>query len=123
MKNRPLSSPLPVPPATRAEVTKFLKELQQFRAKGHHPFTESEVKKFDEAGVKAYLDKMTAGSQQAISRRIMMDILKSSRSASGETPKRKRKPEFKKAAEKAKTTRRHNKKGAARKRKKASRRR
>ena len=34
MKNRPLPSPHPVPPATRAEVDKFLKGLQRFRAKG-----------------------------------------------------------------------------------------
>jgi hypothetical protein len=121
MKNRPLPSPPPVPPATRAEVTKFLKGLHRFRAKGRHPFEESEVKKFDEAGVKAYLDKMTAGSQQAISRRIMMDILKSSPSAVGDTPARKRKPTAKKTA-KAKSARPSKKKGAAAKKKKAARR-
>jgi hypothetical protein len=98
MRNRPLSSPPPVPPATRAEVVEFLKGLQHFRAKGLQPFEESSIRKFDEAGVKAYLDKMTAGEQQAISRRIMIDVLKSSRSAGGETPGRKRKPAAKKAA-------------------------
>jgi hypothetical protein len=80
MRNRPLPSPQAVPPATRAEVDKFLKGLQEFRAKGidkDAPLDEAEVKKYDEAGVKALLDNMTVGSQQAIARRIMMDILKS----------------------------------------------
>jgi hypothetical protein len=120
MRNRPLSSPAPVPPATRAEVAKFLKGLQRFRAKDLKPFEESSIKNFDEAGVKAYLDKMTAGEQQAISRRIMMDILKSSPSAGGETPARKRKPAPKKAA-KAKAS--PKKKAAAVGKKKAGRRR
>jgi hypothetical protein len=77
MKNRPLPSSPSVPPATRAEVERFLKGLQQFRAKGDHPLDEAEVRKYDEAGVKQYLDKMTVGSQQGIARRIVMDILKS----------------------------------------------
>jgi hypothetical protein len=89
MKNRPLTSPLPVPPASQAQVDEFLKGLQQFRAKGDQPFVESEVKKYDEAGVKAYFDKMTVGSQQAIARRIMMDILKSSPSKDQLEPTRK----------------------------------
>jgi hypothetical protein len=98
MRNTPLSSPPPLPPATRAEVAEFLKGLHRFRAKGLQPLEESSIRKFDEAGVKAYLDKMTAGEQQAISRRIMMDILKSSPLAGGERPARKRKPAAKKAA-------------------------
>jgi hypothetical protein len=121
MRNRPLSSPPPVPPATRAEVTKFLKGLQRFRAKGLQPFEESSIKKFDEAGVKAYLDKMTVGEQQAISRRIMMDILKSSPSAGAETPARKRKPAAKKPAKakaKAKPKASPKKKSAAAKKRK-----
>jgi hypothetical protein len=80
MKNRPLPSPQPVLPATRAEVKKYLKGLQGFRAKGLDkdvPLDEAEVKKYDQAGVKAFLDNMTVGSQQAIARRIMMDIMKS----------------------------------------------
>ncbi len=122
MRNRPLSSPPPVPPATRAEVTKFLKGLQRFRAKGLQPFEESSIKKFDEAGVKAYLDKMTVGEQQAISRRIMMDILKSSPSAGWETPARKRKPTAKKPAKakakaKPKASPKKKKSTAAKKRK------
>jgi hypothetical protein len=82
MKNKPLQSPPLAPPATRAQVEKFLKELQQFRAKGFAPLDEVgpldevEVKKYDQAGVKDYLDKITAGMQQSIARRIMMDILK-----------------------------------------------
>src|SRR3954454_22054134 len=121
MRNRPVTSPPPVPPATRAEVAKFLKGLQQFRAKGVETFNEQEVKKFDEAAVKAYLDKMRAGDQQAISRRIMMDILKSSLTAAGDTPGRKRKLAAKKPA-KAKAKAGPKKKAAAT-RKKASRRR
>src|SRR5689334_16496677 len=112
MRNRPLSSPPPVPPATRAEVAKFLKGLQRFRAKGLQPLEEPSIKNFDEAGVKAYLDKMTVGEQQAISRRIMMDILKSSPSAGAETPARKRKPTAKKPA-KAKAKANPKKKSAA----------
>jgi hypothetical protein len=80
MRNRPLTSPQPVLPATRVEVEKFLKGLQGFRAKGigkNVSLDEAEVKKYDEAGVKAFLDNMTVGSQQAIARRIMMDIMKS----------------------------------------------
>jgi hypothetical protein len=122
MKNRPLPSPPPVPPATRAEVVRFLKGLQQFRAKGRRPFDEAEVKKYDEAGVKAYLDKMTTGSQQGIARRIMMDILKSSPSKGGEKPERKRKPTRKKAP-KAKSTRASKKKRSPAKKQKANRRR
>lgn len=120
MKNRPLTSPPPVPPATRAEVARFLKGLQQFRSKGKRPFDEAEVRKFDEAGVKAYLDKMTVGSQQAISRRIMMDILKSSPATGSEKPGRKKKPAAKKA--KAKPTRAPKKKRSAVKKTKAARR-
>jgi hypothetical protein len=56
MKNKPLSSPEPVSPATRAEVDAFLEGLQEFRAKGDQPLDEAEVKKYDEAGVKAYLE-------------------------------------------------------------------
>jgi hypothetical protein len=77
MKNKPLPSPAPVSPATRAQVDAFLKGLQEFRAKGEQPLDEAEVKKYDKAGVKAYFDKMSFGSQQGIARRIMMDILKS----------------------------------------------
>jgi hypothetical protein len=77
MKNRPLSSPEPVPPATRAEVETFIKGLQQFRAKGDHPFDEADIRKYDQAGLKKFLDDMTVGSQQGIARRIIMDILKS----------------------------------------------
>lgn len=118
MKNRPLPSPPPVPPATRAEVDSFLKGLQQFRAKGRQPFDEAEIRKYDEAGVKAYLDKMTVGSQQGIARRIMMDIMKSSPGK----PERKGKPAGKKAA-KAKSTRTSKKKRPAVKKKKTGRRR
>jgi hypothetical protein len=88
MRNRPLSSPPPVPPATRSEVDQFLKGLQEFRA--------MEGKAVDEAGIKQYLDKMTVGSQQAIARRIMMDILKAPSSKRPDGAKRKRKPPKKK---------------------------
>src|ERR1700730_8292832 len=96
MKNKPLPSPPPVPPATRAQVDKFLKGLQEFRAKGDQPLDEAEVKKYDEAGVKAYLDKMTVGLQQGIARRIMMDILKSPPSKRRKEPEPKRRPTKKK---------------------------
>jgi hypothetical protein len=119
MKNRRLPSPSPLPPATRAEVDRFLKGLQQFRAKGQRPFDEAEAKKYDEAGVKAYLDKMTVGSQQGIARRIMMDILKSSPAGLGK-PAGKRKPARKEV--KTKSTRPSKKRQSAVKKKRAGRR-
>lgn len=121
MKNRLLTSPPPVPPATQAEVDRFLRGLQRFRNKGKRPFDEAEVRKFDEAGVKAYLDKMTVGSQQAIARRIMMDILKSSPATGSGKRGRKKKPAVKKAA-KAKRTPDSKKKRSAVKKTKAARR-
>ena len=117
MRNRPLSSPPPVPPATRAKVAKFLKGLQQFRAKGLELFDESSIRKYDETEVKAYLDKMTVGEQQAISRRIQMDILKSSPLKGGETRSRKQKSATRKASKASPKV-----KAAAVKKKKAGRR-
>jgi hypothetical protein len=96
MRNRPLPSPPPVPPATRSEVDKFLKGLQEFRAK--------DGKAIDEAGIKNYLNKMIVGSQQAIGQRIMMDILKSSPSNRRDEPERKRKRPKRKPTEKTKTS-------------------
>jgi hypothetical protein len=125
MKNKPLPSPTPVPPATRAEVDRFLKGLQEFRAKGIHedaPLDEAEVKKYDEAGVKAYLDKMTVGSQQGIARRIMMDILKSpTKDFPGRGREGKKGPPKKKASPKAKS-KRASKTSGAKKRKSGKRR-
>jgi hypothetical protein len=126
MKNKPLPSPSPVPPATRAEVDKFLKGLQEHRAKGidkDAPLEEAEVKKYDEASVKAYLDKMTVGSQQGVARRIMMDILKSpTKDVPGRTGERKKgPPKKKKASPKAKSKRASKTSGA--KKKKAGKRR
>ena len=128
MKNKPLSSPEPVPPATRAEVDAFLKGLQEFRAKGDQPLDEVEVKKYDEAGVKAYLDKMTVGSQQGVARRIMMDILKSPTKdlrggKGGSTRKPSKKKPKKKISSKAGSKRASKKKRAPVKKKKANRRR
>src|SRR6266699_3063832 len=114
MKNKPLPSPPPVPPAARAQVDKFLKGLQEFRAKGDQPL--------DEAEVKAYLDKMTVGLQQGIARRIMMDILKSHASKRRKEPEPKRKPTKKKPT-KAKSKRASKKKRSPVKKKKAGRRR
>jgi len=120
MRNKPLPSPPPVPPAPQSEVDEFLKGLQEFRAK--------DGKSIDTAGIKNYLDKMTVGSQQAIGRRIMMDILKSTPSKGGEEPRRKRKPTEKKPTKKAKASKAKSKKASKKKRapakkKKASRRR
>ena len=129
MRNRPLPSPQPVLPATRAEVEKFLKGLQGFRAKGINkdvPLDKAEVKKYDQAGVKAFLDSMTAGSQQAIARRIMMDIMKSPTKDAPDKPKRKP-TKKRKTSPKAKSKRAPKKskvpKRPAVKKKKASRRR
>jgi hypothetical protein len=128
MKNKPLPSPQPAPPATRAQVDAFLKGLQRFRAKGDQPLDEAGVKRYDEAGVKTYLDKMSVVSQQGIARRIMMDILKSpTRDLPGgksESPRRppKKRPK-KKASSKAGSKRASKKKRAPVKKKKASRRR
>lgn len=107
MKNKPLPSPPPVPPATRTEVDRFLKGLQEFRAK--------DGKAIDEAGVKNYLDKMTVGSQQGIGRRIMMDLLKSTPSKGRDEPERKRKPTKKKPTKKAKTSPKSESKRASKK--------
>lgn len=110
MKNKPLTSPPLAPPAPRAKVDRFLKGLQRFRAKGDHPLDEDEVEKYDRAGVEAYLGKMTVELQQAIARRILMDIMKAP-PAKGEEPKRKRKPtKKKKTASKAKSKRAPKKK-------------
>ncbi|MGC2179757.1 MAG: hypothetical protein WA650_16205 [Bradyrhizobium sp.] len=107
MKNRPLPSPPPVPPATRAEVDKFLKGLQEFRAK--------DGKSIDEAGIKQFLDKMTVGSQQAIGRRIMMDILKSPPSERRDEPERKRQRPKRKPTKKTKTSPKSESKRASKK--------
>jgi hypothetical protein len=129
MRNRPLTSPPPSPPATRAEVDRFLKGLQEFRAKGEYPLDDAEVGKYDEAGVKAYLDKMTVGSQQAIARRIMMDLVNSPSYKGREEPERERKPtkkkptKKKKTSSKAKSKRAPKKKRSPAKKKKAGRRR
>lgn len=69
MKNRRLLSALPIEPVTRSEAVKFLKKLQEFRARDGKPI--------DEAGIREFLDKMSVASRQAIARRILMDILKS----------------------------------------------
>jgi hypothetical protein len=107
MKNNPLRSPPLVPPASRDQVEKFLKGLQQFRSKGFsprpkdiRPQDEIEVKKYDQAAVKNYLDKMTAGMQQGIAQRIIMDILKSPMSDAGDKRKRTTKKTKKKTASK-----------------------
>jgi hypothetical protein len=110
MRNRPLSSPPPVPPATRSEVDQFLKGLQEFRAK--------DGKAVDEAGIKQYLDKMTVGSQQAIARRIMMDILKAPLSKR-DGAKRKRKPSKKKKTSPKAESKRASKKSRAKARKRS----
>jgi hypothetical protein len=83
MKNNPLRSPPLVPPASRDQVEKFLKGLQRFRSRGFSPLKEIrpedeiEVKKYDQTAVKKYLDEITAGMQESIAQRIIMDILKS----------------------------------------------
>jgi hypothetical protein len=123
MKNRPVPSPSPVPPASRAQANKFLKGLQEFRAKGEPPLDEAEAKNYDRAGVKTYLDKMTVRSQQGIARRIMMDILKSSAFEGRKEAEPKRKTAKKKKASKAKSRAASQKKRSAVKKKKAGRRR
>jgi hypothetical protein len=87
-------------------VERFLKGLQEFRSKGvtDVPFDEAEIKKYDASGVKTYLDKMTVGSQQAIARRIMMDILKSAPSKGRDERKPKQKPARKTPIRKKKTS-------------------
>ena len=82
MKNKPLQTPPLVPPATRNQVEKFLRELHQYRSRSFRPLDEVdpsdeiEAKKYDQAGVKDYLDKMTGGMQQSIARRVLMDMFK-----------------------------------------------
>jgi hypothetical protein len=114
MKNNPLRSPPLVLPATPDQVEKFLKGLQQFRSrgfsllsKGIRPEDEIEIKKYDQAAVKKYLDEMTTGMQQSIAQRIIMDILKSPMPDAGDQRKRTAK---KKKDSKAKAARGHKSK-------------
>jgi len=109
MKNNPLSTPELGPPATRDEVEKFLKGLQQFRSRGFSPLSkrispedEIELKKYDQAAVKRFLDEMTVGMQESIAQRIIMDILKPPMSDTGDQRKRTTK---KKKVSKAKSAR------------------
>ena len=95
MKNNPLSTPELGPPATRDQVEKFLKGLQQFRSRGFSPLSnrispddEIELKKYDQAAVKKFLDEMTVGMQESIAQRIIMDILKPPMSVTGDQRKR-----------------------------------
>lgn len=95
MKNNPLSTPELGPPATRDQVEKFLKGLQQFRSRGFSPLSkrispedEIELKKYDQAAVKKFLDEMTVGMQESIAQRIIMDILKPPMSDTGDQRKR-----------------------------------
>ena len=95
MKNNPLLTPELGPPATRDQVEKFLKGLQQFRSRGFSPLSnrispddEIELKKYDQAAVKRFLDEMTVGMQESIAQRIIMDILKPPMSVTGDQRKR-----------------------------------
>jgi hypothetical protein len=109
MKNNTLSTPELGPPATRDQVERFLKGLQQFRSKGFSPLSkrvspedEIELKNYDQAAVKKFLDEMTVGMQESIAQRIIMDILKPPMSVTGDQRKRTRK---KKKVSKAKPAR------------------
>jgi hypothetical protein len=95
MKNNPLSTPELGPPATRDQVEKFLKGLQQFRSRGFSPLSKSvspedeiELKKYDQAAVKNFLSEMTVGMRESIAQRIIMDILKPPMSVTGDQRKR-----------------------------------
>jgi len=87
MEFKRLPSPPPTNPATREEVFEFLSGLQRFRRKGDRPFNEK--------AIADYINKQPLGSLQGISRRIMMDILKSPTAdpKSGAPPKGKGKKE------------------------------
>ena len=114
MEYKRLQSPAPVKPATREQVSEFLRGLQKFRAKGDKPI--------DEAAVKDYLNKQSVGSLQSISRRIMTDILKSPTADGKPARPQKGRPKKKKTAPEAAGAKK--KKTASRKApKKASRRR
>jgi hypothetical protein len=109
MKNNPLSSPELGPPASREEVEKFLRGLQQFRSRGFSPLSrrirpddEIELKKYDQAAVKKFLSELTVGMQESIAQRLIMDILKPPMPDTGGRPKRITK---KKKASKAKPAR------------------
>jgi hypothetical protein len=95
MKNNPLTTPELGPPATRDQIAKFLQGLQQFRSRGFSPLSkrlspedEIELKKYDQAGLKKFLDGMTVGMQESIAQRIIMDILKPPMSNTGDQRKR-----------------------------------
>lgn len=105
MKNNPLSTPELGPPATRDQVEKFLKGLQQFRSRGFSPLSrrispedEIELKKYDQAAVKKFLGEMTVGTQESIAQRVIMDVLKPPMSDAGD--QRKRTTKAKKASRK-----------------------
>jgi hypothetical protein len=68
MEFKQLPSPPPVKPATRDEVSKFVRGLQKFRSRGEKPMNEKALNDF--------LARQPLGSLQGIARRIMMDILK-----------------------------------------------
>src|SRR4051812_43027736 len=116
MKNNPLSTPELGPPATRDQVEKFLKGLQQFRSRGFSrrskrvsPEDEIELKKYDQAALKKFLSEMTVGIRESIAQRIIMDILKPPMSVTGDQRKRTAK---KKKVSKAKPARRSKSKRA-----------
>ena len=95
MKNKPLSTPELGPPATRDQVEKFLKGLQQFRSRSFSPLSkrispedEIDLKKYDQAGLKKFLNEKTVGMQESIAQRIIMDILKPPMSDTGDQRKR-----------------------------------
>jgi hypothetical protein len=132
MKNNPLSTPELGPPATREEVEKFLKGLQQFRSRGFSPLSrkvrpddEIELKRYDQAAVKKFLSEMTVGEQESIAQRIIMDILKPPMPDVGGRRKpvtKKKKPSKAKAARGAGSRRAPSKKRPASKKRKAKKR-
>jgi len=69
MEYKRLLSPPPVKPATQERVSEFLRGLQKFRAKGDEPI--------DQKAIRDYVNQQSVDSLQGISRRIMIDILKS----------------------------------------------
>jgi hypothetical protein len=115
MEYKRLQSPPPVKPATREQVSDFLRGLQKFRAKGDEPI--------DQKAIRDYINQQSVGSLQGISRRIMMDILKSPTAdptpAAPQKGRRKRKqapkPPGAKKKKKAAASRKAPKKKASRK--------
>jgi hypothetical protein len=113
MEYKRLQSPPPVKPATREQASEFLRGLQKFRAKGDEPI--------DQKAIRDYINQQSVDSLQGISRRIMMDILKSPTADPKPAAPKRGKPKKKKTAPKRAGAKKKTAAGRKAPKKKASR--